>query len=128
MDLLHVRDGSEEVRVELCGNLAGSLVEQLRTIWEASQSSLFWRRFVVDISALTGYDREGHQLLHLLHQHGAVFAASTARSLDFLEEITTGVATRTALMALRRSADRAATPRPRHRAGIGTYETHARVR
>jgi hypothetical protein len=128
MDLLHVRDTSEEVRVELCGNLAGTVVDQFRSIWQASQSTLFWRRFVVDISGLTGYDRDGHQLLHLLHQHGATFAASTPRSLDLLEEISTGVTTRGALTALRRSADRAAAPRPRHRAGIGTYETHARVR
>jgi hypothetical protein len=128
MDLLHVRDGSNEVRVEVCGNFAGSVVEQLKTIWNASQPTLFWQRFVVDISGLTGYDREGHQLLHLLHQHGAIFAAATPRSLDFLEEITTGISTRSALTALRRSADRASSPRPRHRAGIGTYETHARSR
>ena len=128
MDLLHVRDGSDEVRVEVCGNLCGSLVEQLSATWQASQSSVFWRRFVVDISALTGYDRNGHQLLHLMHEHGAVFAAATPSSLDFLEEITTGIATRSALAALRRSADRATSPRPRHRAGIGTYETHARSR
>ena len=128
MDFLHVRDGSEEVRVELCGNLTGSVVEQLRTIWQTSQSTLFWRRFVVDISGLTGYDRDGHQLLHLLHQHGTTFAASTPRSLDFLEEVSTGISSRSALTALRRSADRSVTPRPRHRAGIGTYESHARVR
>lgn len=128
MDLLHVRDGSEEVRVEVCGNLTGGLVEQLRTTWHGSQSTEFWRRFVVDISGLTGYDREGHQLLNLLHQHGAVFAAATPGSLDFLEEITTGIATRSALTALRRSADRASSPRPRHRAGMGTYETQARSR
>ena len=128
MDLLHVRDGSEEVRVEVCGSLSGSLVEQLRTTWQNSQSTEFWRRFVVDISNLTGYDREGHQLLNQLHQHGVIFAAATPNSLGFLEEITTGIATRSALTALRRAADRASSPRPRHKAGIGTYETHARSR
>lgn len=128
MDLLHVRDGSDEVRVEVCGNLTGIQVEKLRATWEAAQSTLFWRRFVVDISALTGYDRDAHQLLHVLHQHGAVFAAATPRSLDFLEEITSGTTTRSALLALRRTADRASAPRPRHRAGIGTYESHARTR
>jgi hypothetical protein len=128
MDLLHVRDGSEEVRAEVSGNLCGTLVDQLQTTWESAQSTVFWRQFVVDISALTGYDRKGFQLLQLLNQHGAVFVAGTPSSLDFLEEITTGIPTRSSLAALRRSVDRAPSSRPRHRAGIGTYETHARLR
>ena len=127
MDLLHVRESTEEVRVEICGVLSDRVVEQLRTVWESSHSAVFWRRFVVDISGMSGYDRDGHQLLHELHRHGAIFAAATARSLDFLEEITSGNSTRTGVTALRRSVERAPAARPRHRAGMGTYE-HARTR
>jgi hypothetical protein len=128
MNLLHVRENNDEVRVEICGVLGDRLVEQLKTVWETSHSAMFWRRFVVDISNLRGYDHDGHQLLHELHRHGAVFAAPTARSLDFLEEISSGDSTRSTVTALRRSVERASSPsRSRHRAGIGSYE-HARSR
>jgi hypothetical protein len=128
MELLQVRDGCEEVRVEISGCFSGPVVEQMKQTWESSQSHEFWRRFVVDISGLTGYDREGHRLLHDLHKHGALFAAGTAQSLDFLEEITSGTITRTVPFAVRRSPERASGPRPRHRAGIGTYEANLRYR
>ena len=129
MESLHVRDeSSEEVRVEIRGTLTGPLVKQLQETWEGSQSTEFWRRFVVDISGLAGYDGEGHELLHLLHRHGAIFAAGTPRSLDYLEEITSGSLKRPLSLTPRRPADRAPVSRPRHRAGLGTYETATRYR
>ncbi|MFZ0593089.1 MAG: hypothetical protein WAM39_21710 [Bryobacteraceae bacterium] len=129
MEALHVCDeSSEQVRVAIRGTLSGSLVKQLQETWEAAQSNEFWRRFVVDISGLAGYDSEGHELLHLLHSHGAIFAAGTPRSLDYLEEITSGTLKRALSLTPRRSVDRASSPRPRHRAGLGTYEAATRYR
>jgi hypothetical protein len=128
MESLRVRDGSEEVRVEIRGTLTGPLVKQLQETWESSQSNEFWRRFVVDISGLAGYDGDGLELLHCLHRHGAIFAAGTPSSLDYLEEITSGMLKRPGSLLPRRSVDRASSPRPRHRAGLGTYEAAARYR
>lgn len=129
MESLHVCDeSSEELRVEIRGALTGPLVKQLQETWEGAQSDEFWRRFVVDISGLAGYDGEGHELLHRLHSHGAIFAAGTPRSLDYLEEITSGTLKRTVSLPPRRSVDRALSGRPRHRAGLGTYEALTRSR
>jgi hypothetical protein len=128
METLQVIDGCEEVRVEISGALSGKLVEQLHDAWKAAQSSQFWRRFVVDISSLAGYDTEGHKLLHLLHRHGAVFAAGTPRSLDYLEEITSGDLRRTLLLPARKPMDRSLSSRSRHRAGVGIHEATVRTR
>jgi hypothetical protein len=128
MENLRVRDGSEEVRVEIVGFLSEHVAEDLDRTWKDSQSNLFWRRFVVDISGLTGYDLEGHELLHTLHRHGAIFVAPTPSSLDFLQEISSGKLMRPVPAAIRRSAERSVSPRPRHRAGLGTYESNARYR
>jgi hypothetical protein len=129
MEGLRVHDeSSEEVRVEILGILTGPSVKQLEETWEESQSNEFWRRFVVDISGLAGYDGEGHELLHRLHGHGAIFAAGTPRSLDYLEEITSGTSKRSVSLPPRRPVDRASSARPRHRAGLGTYEAATRYR
>jgi len=128
MELLRVQDGSDEVRVDICGGLSGLLVEQLQATWQSSQSNMFWRRFVVDISGMTDYDREGHRLLHELHTHGALFAATTPQSLQFLEEITSARSNRFIPVAPRRTPERAPSVRTRHRGGIGSYEAGARSR
>ena len=122
METLTVRDGSEEVRVEIRGALTGASVAELEKAWQTSQSTEFWRRFVVDISALAGYDSQGHQLLHRLHRHGATFAAGTPTSLDYLEEITSGALRRPVPIQVRRPADRSTSSRARHKAGVGAYE------
>ena len=122
METLQVLDGSDEVRVEICGKLSGSLLKQLQETWEASQTDLFWRRFVVDISAMAGYESDGHEFLHRLHRFGAIFCAATPQSLDYLEEISSGIMLRTKPLTIRRPADRTLSARPKHRAGIGTHE------
>jgi hypothetical protein len=125
MGQLRVREGSESVRVEISGILSGSLVEELRLTWQNCQSGEFWRQFVVDITGLTGYDLDGHALLHQLHRHGATFGAGTPGSLSFLKEITKGV-THIAIASLpRRSADRSTSPRPRHSNRLNSAEAAA---
>jgi hypothetical protein len=127
MENLRVHDSCEEVRVEICGNFSGASVDEVQSTWTESQSDMFWRRFVIDISGLTGYDADGFHLLHEMHRHGALFAASTPNSLVFLEEITSGQSNRLTQTA-RRGAERSVSPRPRHRAGVGIYEPSYRYR
>jgi hypothetical protein len=87
MGTLDIRDGADEVRVAICGNLSDSRVEELFQAWQRSMSHVFWRRFVVSLSDLTGYDAAGHALLHQMHDSGVVFAAATPQSLHYLDEI-----------------------------------------
>ena len=87
MGTLDIRDGADEVRVAICGNLSDSRVEELFQAWQRSMSHVFWRRFVVNLSDLTGYDGAGHALLHQMHDSGVVFAAATPQSLHYLDEI-----------------------------------------
>jgi hypothetical protein len=128
MGYLRVQDGSDAVRVQINGILSGSAVGELKAAWQTSQSSQFWRQFVVDISGLTGYDADGHALLHQLHHHGATFCAGTPGSLDFLEEITSGYSRLAISPLARRPIDRSTAPRPRHKAGIGSMDLGARAR
>ena len=125
MNVLRVHDGCEEVRVEIRGSLGSSDTEQLRRVWQDSQSNLFWRRLVVDISGLVGYDQSGHKLLNDMHLHGAIFAASTPRSLEFLQEITSGVSASFVVPLVRRAPERAGL-RPRHRAGMTSFDVKQR--
>jgi ABC-type transporter Mla MlaB component len=87
MDTLDIRDGADEVRVEICGSLSDSRVEELFQAWQRSMSHVFWRRFVVNLSGLAGYDAAGHALLHQMHESGVIFAAATPESLHYLDEI-----------------------------------------
>lgn len=129
MGSLRLQDGCETVRVEITGVLSDSLVEELKVVWNSWQSSLFWRQFVVDISGLTGYDSEGHALLHQLHQHGVTFGAGTPASLGFLEDVSRGSPRLvTSTLVTRRLPERSSSPRPRHRAGLGALEASARAR
>jgi hypothetical protein len=128
MGYLRVQDGSDAIRVQINGILSGSVVDELKATWQSCQSSQFWRQFVVDISALTGYDADGYALLHQLHRHGATFGAGTPGSLDFLEEITSGFSRLAISPLARRPADRSSAPRSRHKAGIGSMDIGARAR
>ncbi|HXR77469.1 MAG TPA: hypothetical protein VN737_15925 [Bryobacteraceae bacterium] len=106
MDILDIRDGADEVRVEICGRLSDSAVENLFQAWQRSMSHVFWRRFVVNLSGLTGYDAAGHALLHQMHKFGVIFAAATAESLHYLDEISRPAVDVTAPI-LRRGVERA---------------------
>jgi hypothetical protein len=129
MDALSLHDGSEELRIEIKGYLSGQLIDQLKAAWQASQNSIFWRRLVVDIASLKGYDAEGHLLLHEMYQYGAVFAAPTPQSLDFLEEITSGTSSKAIPAAVwHNNSERSSFPRPRHRAAVANRELKARYR
>jgi hypothetical protein len=85
--VVRVMDKADEVRVEIEGILNSERLFDLQTVWEDSQSTLFWRRFVVAISKLDGFDSAGLALLHKMYRQGVVFSASTPSSLLLLKEI-----------------------------------------
>ncbi len=107
IDTLRILEKAEEVRVELEGTLCGGLVQELMTVWQSAQSKLFWRRFAVDISKLKGYDDSGRALLHEMYVRGTLISAGTPASLILLREIAGTETTADALIALRRSVERA---------------------
>lgn len=123
MDILDIRDGADEVRVEISGSLSGSAVEELFQAWQRSMSHVFWRRFVVNLSGMTGYDAAGHALLHQMHNFGVVFAAATADSLRYLDEISRPTSAAD-LPAPRRGVERAM-PGHRHSARSSALVAHA---
>jgi hypothetical protein len=127
MEDLLVRDGSEELRVEIRGSFRDASVRRFQSIWESAQSDLFWRQFVVNISGMAEYDDAGYQLLRRLHQHGVVFVAATPRSLDFLEQIASPHAMKIEAPVPRRGSERSLSLRSRHRRELKGIEVNSRV-
>ena len=80
-----ISERADEVRLAINGKLCADSVDEALRAWQAALKAQ--RRFIVDISELTGYDRSGRKLLREMHQHGATFAAATPGSLVFLSEI-----------------------------------------
>jgi len=128
MEDLRVREGSDEVRIEILGSFRSALVQRFQSIWETVQSGPFWRQFVVDISSLAEYDDAGYQLLRHLYQHGIVFVAATPKSLDFLEEIASSQTIKIETPVARRAPDRSVSSRSRHREGLKGIEVNSRTR
>lgn len=112
LEVLDIREGAAEVRVEIRGPLCGSSVEDLRHCWSCSMSRVFWRRFVVDISGMTDYDEAGRLLLHRIWKFGAVFGARTPNALHFLEEISSTPQNTGVRQIPRREMDRELSGRP----------------
>jgi hypothetical protein len=81
---LLVQDTPAEVRFQVSGKVAGSLVSELRRVWSKYQSLVFWQRVVVDLSDASECDASGEHLLARMLQNGAQFSARTPSSLDLL--------------------------------------------
>ena len=115
MNVLWVSNRADEIRVEIQGQLTGDCVPNLISTWIKALEGPFWRRMVVDISGLTGYDLAGCRLLHEMYRHGTIFGASTPQSLVFLSEISSWNKDREKeleTMETRRAPSRAVSPRP----------------
>lgn len=87
MAVIKVTDEAHQFRIDIEGRLNGEQVSEVRSYWQTALNAVSWRKFTVDISQLTGYDRAGSQLLREMHTHGAYVAARTASALVFLREI-----------------------------------------
>ncbi len=84
---INIRDNGGEFRIEIAGNLAGSVVEDVLFAWSEALRENASRRIVVDITHLLDYDFEGRALLQDMHRHGTQIAAASTQSLVFLNEI-----------------------------------------
>jgi hypothetical protein len=80
-------DGAHDFRITIKGKFTGPSVEDVARSWESALSEKLPRRYMVDISGLSGYDTAGRRLLRDMHKHGVAFAAATPMSLVFLNEI-----------------------------------------
>lgn len=89
MATIKIYDRADELRIEIVGKFAGESVEDVATAWTVAQMGATARRFMTDISRLSGYDPAGRKLLREMYRHGVQFAAGTPLSLVFLNEIST---------------------------------------
>lgn len=87
MATVKVYDRADEFRIDIAGRFAGECVEDIGRAWKNALLEAGPRRFTTDISRLSGYDLGGRKLLQEMYHHGMQFAAGTALSLVFLNEI-----------------------------------------
>ncbi len=84
---LFISDQAEEFRIEISGRFADCAVSDAATAWQAALKANTPRRISVDITRMTGYDREGYLVLRDFYRHGTHIVAGTPRSLLFLNQI-----------------------------------------
>ncbi len=87
MATITVSDEAQQFRIAIEGRLAGEVVREIRSRWQAALLETSPRQFTIDISQLTGYDSSGLKLLREMHRHGTNIAARNSRALAFLGEI-----------------------------------------
>ena len=116
-------DEAHQFRIEIQGRLSGSSVSEVHDRWHRELLEASPRKFVVDISDLTGCDEPGFRLLRDMHSHGTYIAARNATALEFLNEISSPEVTGPTLVykaegeAKRRSGGKASvTPFPQSKA------------
>ena len=116
MATLKLIDDAVQFRVEIEGRFAGDVVDEVRTYWNFILGEVAARRFIVDISQLSGYDSQGFLLLQAMQDHGTVIAARNARALTFLTEISTPESLRPTLVYKTVTEKKPQQPGPRSRA------------
>jgi hypothetical protein len=79
----HIEDTVTVLKLE--GKIAGPWVEELESIWQATDRS---RPVRVLLETVTFIDREGKKLLGRMHAAGAVLAAEECMTKAIVEEIT----------------------------------------
>ncbi len=98
MSTLTFIDEAHRFRIEIEGRLAGASVAEVRDRWRSELRHVSSRTFTIDISQLTGCDRSGFRLLREMYGHGTSISARNARSLEFLNEISSPEAAGPALV------------------------------
>ena len=73
---IYQHDSARMLEFVLRGELAGSPVQNLEHAWAAAASTLGKRELAVDLSAVTGADRHGTELLSRMRESGARLTAS----------------------------------------------------
>lgn len=84
----YMHDGPATFRFELAGDLAGIEVSRLDQAWRTASSTFDGKALAVDVTFLTGADRNGRDLLFRWWRDGAHLIASSDESRKLVEGIT----------------------------------------
>jgi anti-anti-sigma regulatory factor len=82
-----VKQGPNQVRLKLEGNLTGTWVSELEDSWRTAHSSLAGRSLSVDLTAVEHVDGAGKYLLALLRERGAQLVASGTVMTELVQTI-----------------------------------------
>ena len=82
-----MHDSSAEFRFQLSGDLSGDGVRDVEQAWRTASSTIGQRRFVVDVTNLTGIDDEGRELIQKWHQIGASLVAKSCEAKARMQEL-----------------------------------------
>jgi hypothetical protein len=66
----YIHDNRSAFRLKLAGSLGGAGVKSVHDAWRTALSTLRGRPVIADISLVTAFDTEGHELLMLWHEAG----------------------------------------------------------
>ena len=83
----YMHDGPSAFRFELAGNLNNEAVRDLDQAWRTASSMIGDRALVVDMTFVTGAEREGRSLLARWHSEGAQLIAKSKVSRTLAEAI-----------------------------------------
>jgi hypothetical protein len=82
-----MHDSSAEFRFQLSGDFSGDGVRDIEQAWRTASSTIGQRRFVVDVTNLTGIDDEGRGLIDKWHRIGASLVAKSCEAKARLQEL-----------------------------------------
>jgi len=83
----HIHDGSTALRFELSGDVSGAGVRDLQLAWRTASSTIGGRCVVVDVSAVTGMDHAGRELLKAWQVEGARTVATSSAAKARIESM-----------------------------------------
>jgi hypothetical protein len=83
----YMHDGSAEFRFQLSRDLSGDAVRDVEQAWRTASSTIGDRRFVVDVTNLTGIDDEGRELIQKWHRIGALLVANSCEATARMHEL-----------------------------------------
>src|ERR1700688_2335236 len=75
----YMHDGPDAFRFELTGRLSEDAARDLEQAWCTAASTIGNRRVIIDLSGLTGIDRNGHELPGRWAGEGAQLAVANHR-------------------------------------------------
>jgi hypothetical protein len=81
----YMHDGPDAFRFELTGRLSQDAARDLEQAWCTAASTIGKRRVIIDLSGLTGIDRNGHELLDRWAGAGAQLAVVNPRAAARLQ-------------------------------------------
>ena len=81
----YMHDGPDAFRFELTGRLSEDAARELEQAWCTAVSTIGKRRLIIDLSGLTGIDRNGHELLGRWAGQGAQLAVVNHRAATRLQ-------------------------------------------